>query len=231
MNKAPKICVVTCPQPEAGVVPLSNLIEILLKLAPSLYLITGNEGQRVLKGHPEVKGYSISYKQRTSPVARLIAHLFLQLKIAARVLRTSNKVDMYLFFFGESLVLPFWAGKIARKTVVLSLPGSVKKIATGIKDPFSKLATLMENSNYRYADRIVVYSPHLVDDWGMHRFSKKIAIAHEHFIDFRALNIHNKQLERDYSVGYIGRFSKEKGPSILSGLYRLFYVQVLISGS
>ena len=95
MSNKPRICVVTYPRPSASIIPLSNLVKILFELSDFLYLITGNEGEHVLKTHSNISGYSVKYKYRSFIITRILSHITLQLKIAIKILRNQLKDSKY----------------------------------------------------------------------------------------------------------------------------------------
>jgi glycosyltransferase involved in cell wall biosynthesis len=205
------ICIVTKPGPLAAVAPLSNLVDILQAFSHHLYIITGNDSQKVLKTHPSLTGFSLSYNPTPLIFSRILAYASLQIKIAYHIMKINKNIDVYLFFFGESLVIPSLMCKILNKPVVLSLAGSVKKITENDQGCISKLLSLMETLDYRLADNIILYSPRLVEDWELNKYRPKIRIAHEHFLDFNKFQSRTKLSNRDNLVGYIGRLSEEKG--------------------
>jgi glycosyltransferase involved in cell wall biosynthesis len=50
-----------------------------------------------------------------------------------------------------------------------------------------------------------------IRDWNLEKYRDKISIAHKHFLDFDKFKIKKKFREKGNLVGYIGRFSEEKG--------------------
>jgi glycosyltransferase involved in cell wall biosynthesis len=229
------ICIVTYPLPMASITPLSNLTAILSKLSSRLYLITGNEGKILLERHPEIKGRSVNYQSSPQFWRRILEHLALQIRIAREVIRLNSKVDVYVFFFGHGLTLPLLACKLMGKPVYLDLAGSLGRISEKERDAYSRIFVLLEQCNYRLADKIVLYSPTLIAEWNLERFSRKIVIAHEHFIDPHFFKILKPFSQRPLSVGYLGRFSEEKGilnfskavPEIVKGNSR---IKVFLAG-
>jgi glycosyltransferase involved in cell wall biosynthesis len=209
-NKQLRICVITYPRSSASITPLLNLVKILSVLTQSLYLITGNEGRNVLNLQKNISGYAIQYKKRAFIPLRLIEHAILQLKITIKILQINNNVDLFIFYMGEALALPMLACKCTGKPVMVSLAGSFAQISKNDKDILSNLFVTLENLNYLMADNIVIYSQKLVTEWGLQKYTKKIVIAHEQFIDFNQFKpINNKN--NDVVIGFVGRLSEEKG--------------------
>jgi hypothetical protein len=77
-KERPNICIITSPRPMAGVVPLSNLVDVLYPLSHDLYVVTGNEGEVVCRNRKEVHGYSIVHKPKKQIIARTFNYIYLQ---------------------------------------------------------------------------------------------------------------------------------------------------------
>jgi glycosyltransferase involved in cell wall biosynthesis len=211
LENNPVVCIISSPRSMASVVPLSNFVDIQSKIFDSLYLITGNEGRRVLDTHNHIRGCSFMYTPGQNIFGRIWGHLILELKIAFKILQINANTNIYIFFMGEGIILPTIIAKAMRKPVLMALAGSSINILKKNKDFYSKPFELMEYINYWLADRLVVYSPDLIDEWGLKRFKKKISIAHEHYLDFERFNTNNNLSNRDTLVGFFGRLSGEKG--------------------
>jgi glycosyltransferase involved in cell wall biosynthesis len=207
----PKICVITYPRPMASVVPLSNLMAIVSRLSSFAYLITGNEGKRVLKSNPSLKGISLVYKADRNFLKRILGHIVLQLRTTVEILRINKKIDIHMFFLGEGLILPLMVCGLTGKPVILNLAGSLPRMSENSRDLFSRLFVRMELLNYKMADKIIIYSPLLIKDWNLGKYEKKISIAHEHFLKAETFKVLKKMHERQTLVGYAGRLSEEKG--------------------
>ncbi len=223
MGKPLRICLVTAPITKAGITPVSNLVGILSNIAKKLHFITGNEGETVCREHKEVHSVLVNYQPKKTFHARAIGYVNLQVRIACQMIRLRKKVDLFVFFMAEKLFLPVLIGRVLRKRVILSLAGSSPTIAKS-KGSLWRLTALLEIANYAVAEKILVYSPNLIEEWGLGKYKAKILIAHEHFLDLDRLKILKPLGDRDCIVGYVGRIGEEKGvmsfakaiPSILS---------------
>lgn len=211
MNQNLEICIVTYPIALAGVMPLSNLINCLSKLSSSIYLITGNYGENVLNMLSNIHGYSIDFKPMSFLLIEILRHLMLQIRIAYHILKVNKKADLYVYYMGESLVLPSFVCKLLRKPIVWIMAGSVVKIFENNPGLASKLFLIETKINYKLADKIVIYSKKLIKEWKLEKYQAKILLAHKHYLDFDKFNIFKQLAQRDIMVGYIGRFSDEKG--------------------
>lgn len=207
----PKICIVTDPRPLAAIVPLSNLTDIISTLASFLYLLTGNEGRRVLTTHRTILGHSITYRPNHFILTRMLNHIIMQVKYAYRIIRINKKIDIYVVFMGENLLVSILICKMFRKHVILMLAGSQVKISARNQGLLSKLMLVLQQTDYFLADKIVLYSEKLIREWDLTKYVNKISIAHEHFLDNAKFNIQRQYINREKVVGYIGRLSEEKG--------------------
>ena len=197
----------------AGVVPLSNLVDILYPLSSDLYVVTGNEGGVVCKDRKGIRGYSMIHKAKTHVVARIFNYIYLQLRISYRLIKLARNVDLWIFFMGEGLLLPVLTLRGLGKPIILSLAASSPKMIEAKKDIslLDRITKFEELINYILSSRIILYSENLINEWNLEKYRNKILIAHRHFLDFDKYKIKKKFNERDTLVGYIGRLSEEKG--------------------
>jgi glycosyltransferase involved in cell wall biosynthesis len=75
----------------------------------------------------------------------------------------------------------------------------------------NEIAKLVEKINYNLVDYIVVYSKRLIYDWKLEKHMSKILVAHEHILNFDQFKIETPIIEREYVIGFIGRFTETKG--------------------
>lgn len=150
--------------------------------------------------------------------------------------KLSSHVDAWIFpVCGEALFPSVTLAKILRKPIILSLPSSTESMMKHRFDSLSLVVVLFAKVNYLLADRIILYSPALMQEWDLEKYRHKILIAHEHFLDFNTFTVTTPLPDRAPLIGYIGRLSGEKGvqhfaqalPAILSDRQDL---HVLIGG-
>ena len=212
-KEKPNVCIVTSPRLKASVPPLSNLVSILSSLSAQVFLITGNEGAQIFEINKNIRGISISHNVKRQFFCRILNYIFLQLKISYEIIKLGKSIKIFILFMGEGLLLPVITLKILRKQIILSLAASSPKIIDSQKDlhPILKFPKYLEIINYMLSDKIVIYSPNLVAEWGLYRFQNKIHVGHEHILDFNRFKLEKKYNSRELVIGYIGRFSEEKG--------------------
>ncbi len=221
---------------EAGVTPLSNIVDILSSISNSLYIITGNKGSIITERscNKKVHIYLIWHKAWGNILLRVARFIYAQLRASYRLLKLSKNVDLWIFFGGWSL-LPMLVAKLLRQVVIFASTGSSARSSRASHDTFVKVVTFLEKGNYIFSDRIILYSGNLIQEENLARYRSKISIAHEHFLDFNNFKI-QKQLDvRDNIVGYIARLSEEKGilnfaRSIPAVLDRINNARFLIGG-
>ena len=215
MNKKKRnIGVVTWPILEAGVVPLQRLIHVLHPLSNELHVITGGAVRDIFvtAGH-RVYLYLIDQESTANTFLRVTRNISTQLKLSWRLCRIARRVDFWIFFFGGPvLLLPMLTAKLLLKDVVLAFTGSAPEdMRAQVGSFISKIVGFLTKINCTLSSRIVIYSESLIKAWGLEKYEHKISIAHEHFLDFDKFKVQKPLNERDNLIGYIGRFSEEKG--------------------
>jgi len=210
MNKK-DVCIVTFPLLHAGYTPISNLTRLISKIAGTVYLISGGPALEKLHLDPNVQAIKNVHRANSTLIMRIINYVRTQIKILCSVIVASRKVDSFIFFIGgEGLLIPMLALKLLGKRVML-MPGGVSaKVYEIEKDPLSKFMYILTDINFYLANRIVIYSPALIQELNVNR-GNKIVVAHEHFIDSTKFMVKKKINERANVIGYIGRFTEEKG--------------------
>jgi len=207
------VCIVTLPLGEAGYTPLSNLVNLLSRLANKVYVVSGGAALEKLENSKldtDVQAIKVIHRVSSKLLMRIINHLRTQLKIMRYMIGVSGDTDLFIFSIGgEELVLPLLLLKFSRKKVLLMPGGAATRVSSLKKDPLSIFISLLATINFSLADRIIVYSPALVRelDIGLGR----VVVAHRHLVDFTKFAVKKKISERVNVVGYIGRLSEEKG--------------------
>lgn len=201
----------TFPIERSGVRPLSNLIGILSGLTRDrIALVTGNAG-RAFENDERVRFSGVDHAAGSSAASRILNNVVTQARVTRRVVEQDG-TDTWIFFFGgEVLVLPMAAARLLGKKVVMALPGHTATMMAPAGDRLLLPTRILTGMTCRLCDRILLYSPALVDHWGLERYREKIAIAHEHLLDFEAFRVEVPLNERPVTVGYIGRLAEEKG--------------------
>ena len=230
------IGIVTGPLPSEQIVPLSNIVDILSFVSYSLYIITGNAGRFLRSSnYGKLNVYLVNHKPWGNIFARVVKFIYMQFKLSYRLIKISRNVDLWFLFHGEKLLLPMLTAKLLRQKVVFALTGSATKMEIFSNGIFIKPITILQKANVILSNRIILYSPGLIKEWGLEKYSRKISIAHTHFLDFSKFKVEKPLNGRDNLIGYIGRLSQEKGilnfmEAIPKVLERDDHIQILIGG-
>jgi glycosyltransferase involved in cell wall biosynthesis len=211
MSGKKNIGIVTFPTSDAGILPLSNIVDILYPLSSNIYLITGNAGYNFFRKNEKIHVYGVKHETGRNILRRVLKYLYTQLQISYKIVKLARTVDMWFIFLGENLVVPQVSMKVVREKIVFIPTGSSVMMTKAQKDPFLKVIVILSKINFELADRIILYSSNLIKEWNLEKYRNKIYIAHRHFLDFSEFKINKKFDERENVVGYIGRLSEEKG--------------------
>ena len=205
---------------KAGVIPLSHLITIVSSLSKNIFLMTGDEGYSFFKKDKRIKTINISQSASTFFIGRIFNYLSFQVRMSLLVLKRRKQIDIFIFFLaGETLLLPILTAYLLRKKVLLMFASSTIKIHISNNDPLAFFLKIIQFYSCMFADRLIVYADCLIGDYSLERWSGKIVIAGEHYINVDSFKIKKEYLSRECIVGYVGRFSEEKG--ILNLLYAI----------
>ena len=208
----PNVGIVTFPIHESGIIPLSNLINILRPLSGHIHLITGNAGYTFFKESNQIRTYGIIHKGGTNPFSRVIKYVLTQLKFSPILIGIAGKVDIFVFFLGgQDLLIPMLISKLLGKNVVLMFEGSAVEVRKARKDFFFKPLGLLVKTNCILSNTIIVYSERLIKEYGLEKHRNKILVAPRHFLDFNRFKLEKQLSERYDLVGYIGRLCEERG--------------------
>lgn len=206
-----RIGVITMPIFKAGVTPLSNLITIICSLSKNIFLMTGDEGYVFFQKDRRLKTFNIPYVTSTFFIKRILNYLSFQLKLSLLIFKTRKQIDVLIFFMGgETLLLPILTAHLLRKKVLLMFASSSIKIIASKNDPLVYILKISRFISCTFADVLIVYSDCIISDYSLERWTRKIVIARDHFIDFGRFKIKEEYLSRECIVGYIGRLSAEK---------------------
>lgn len=216
------VCIVTFPVNKAGYTPLLNIVDILYHLCDSSHIITGNIDSKLFCDYPKIKIYDVEHKSYKSTIRRILSYVYTQLMISYRILKIAHSVDVWIIFLGENLIVPQLTMKILRKDIIFVSTSFSIETNRVRKDLFFDVIKIMTKSNWILSDKIVLYSPRLISEWGLEKYTKKIYIANEHHLDFDIFCIKKKLKDRKY-VGFIGRLSETKGAlNFVKSIYSTF---------
>lgn len=195
---------------------LQNLVKILsIAFSEKIYVIisgvafykTIGLNKRIYIRQVMIKNET---KKRKGSSRRIFSYILTQLTISY-ILAKEKKADGYIFFLSQNFLLPILTLKILRRKIILAIGASYSELSSLRKDRLLVFSKIEEKINYKLANYIILYSPSLKKQWHLEKYTKKIFIAGEHFIDFKKFEIITKLADRNNLIGYIGRLSEEKG--------------------
>jgi len=212
MNKRfESVGIITFPISKSGCTPTGNIIQIFRQFADRVILITGNEGCSHFKNDSQLIVFGYQHNQPKNFISRIFHYAWIQALITITIIRKLRGVPFLVFFIADDLVLPLTMAKILRKKVLIVSAGSLSFSMQSSNDPFYKIILFIVKLNYYFADKIVLYSPKLISEWGLERYQKKIVIATKHFIDIQKYSFATFPTPKKIQIGYLGRLSDEKG--------------------
>jgi len=216
IKKYNKIGILTYPLVKSSFTPLINLVSILNKSSCFLCLIAPyqEESNSYFQNIEATKMISFKFTFKRSLLLNLFSYLFLQLRLSFYIFH--NNCDYWFFFISETYILPLITAKILRKKIFLVLGNNLIKEAKIKKYPLLSLFYFIRNLSLFLCNKIIIYSPGLISELKIEKYiGKKICIAPEHFINTNIFRIVKPFGKRKQCVGFIGRFSEEKGVSNL----------------
>lgn len=204
--------IVTIPISGAGLIPLSNLVDIVSSFSDKVCLVTGDVACAFFKDNHKIKLYGVGNSPKPNTFDRIAKYIPTQLRMSYRLARASATTDLWIFFIGGPVSpLPILTAKLFGKKVVLAYGGSgIESMRTQSK-VLSKLAQILTRASSTLSDKIILYSQNLVQEYNFKKYRHKISMANEYFLDFNKFKIQKQLDERDNLIGYIGRLSPEKG--------------------
>lgn len=222
-NTDKNIGLFTLPLGKASLLPLSNLIEIFNNISKKFILITGNEGYTLYNGERRFPVYGINY-QIDNSIWKIVRFFFGQIKGSILLIQNAKGFRYWFFFGGQRSVIPIFIAKLSNKKIIIVMAGSAIRDSSFSQDNSSIIIRILSPICLSLADRLVLYSPNLIQEWDLEPHRKKILIAHRHFLDFTTFTVTTPFPDRPPLIGYIGRLSAEKGvqhfvqalPAILS---------------
>lgn len=206
------IGIVTFPVYGSGIILLSHLIEVIKPQANNIFVITGAEGLELFRKYPDIHIDGIKHKGGSNVISRIARYVLTQCKISMKIIGKSNKVRFFVFFIGgPSLILPMLSAKVLGKKVILVMGSSDIEAVKANSKILTIPIKVIDKLDFVLSKYIILYSKSIIGAYNLEGHKHKILIAHEHFLDFNKLRIYTLLNDRTNLVGYIGRFSEEKG--------------------
>ncbi len=217
-------------KPTIGIIPhmfiermsafhLDELIQLLHPLAEKLIVITSGY-ENTTSG---VEVLSIRATRRTSFVGKVLEQLSVHAQMLRALVLRRNELDILFFFLGGvEFAIPLIVAKALniRCFAILAGLGNAPRIRSMKESDTSQqlgettrlyILTLLERLTCGLSDRLIVYDASLIDQGRLHKYRKKITVAHRHFVDFNTYRFSADVEQRANIVCYVGRLHEEKG--------------------
>ena len=201
------MCIVSFPIGKAFTTPVSNLSAILSELYPTQVII-GSYDPVCVPENSSLKVHSISHRSGPVKSVQVLRFAWLNLQILLKLFSLRKLHGRVLFFTSLCPVFPMVFSVVSGKKIYWMLPSENVHNSQGL---FSGLVTVLSHIGFRLSTGIILYSPGLITEWHLEPYRDKILIAHEHFIQTSTFTVTTPFPERPLRIGYIGRFSEEKG--------------------
>jgi len=209
-------CIITPPMGNANMRPLYNISKICAMLFSDLQLILISSNVEadinpiIDNCKPSILNL-IYYSSPNNYFDKILFYTYSQLKSVFFLIKGSRNKKIYVFYLADTLLLQMIVAKILRKKVLLIIGADVYRIMSVKRDPFAIIFKLFIYINYALANRLIVYSPNMVNEYNLKKFEDKISFGYEHAIDICSFRIEKYINERSLTIGFIGRLSEEKG--------------------
>lgn len=213
-----RICLITWPlrDSQSAYIFLDDFLRILELCSNDVYLITQTTFSLKVKESFNCQYVNIpSFGKNNNLIFKILNDIFYQIRTCKNMLM-NNKYDLVWIYGGSSLILPVIMAKIIRKKVYVNILGvESRRLKTSYSGIYSiilsNLAKIVEQLSWQLSDRVVVESYSIIKFSNLDRFKDKIIANGARFIDIKKFRIYEKYENRDNLIGYIGRFSREKG--------------------
>lgn len=213
MVNTKNVCIITVPIESSGLTQLNYLVNIIKPSVKYLFLITSNNFDKYSTIDKKYI-YHIPYNNETSFFKIIWRQLFIQLHIIINILFLLKKCDLFILYIGgECLTLPILFLTLCRKKNIVMLIGDPLYTSKLKNDQMSRIIKLRKLNlmfNLIITNKVIIYSLNILKERNIKHINWKKIIVHRHYIESHNF-FRNDVDQREYIIGYIGRFSEEKG--------------------
>jgi glycosyltransferase involved in cell wall biosynthesis len=220
-GKLPNLLVISAPMPlhnKATQVSLTNFIELLQSVSNAVF-INAENFQLDSNALIDVNFKSLVYNTMGYGIIRkALSNGRMQLRKSIEIVKLfrSQKIDLVIFFIGGSLLFPIIVAKLCRKKIIIVATGSPSKSAAAqpglLGIVFSKTFKVVEAIGFSLANYISVESKSVMKFMNLDKYKSKIVSNFgTRYVDIEHFVVSQPISNREYSVGFVGRMSPEKG--------------------
>lgn len=211
-----KVCIIVFPSNmSTNQIFLSSMSKILEQLTDNIFIISGNLSKQFFGKSVNIIDIGPAFKLNNAYMNNLSMVLFIvyyQILMSYNLLKISRDVQIVFFYLSYFCQFPIILSKIlGKKTVLLQTYSLSTKTASFVSlSPISKkLGPKLIKFNCALVDYIVPESDALAS--GYSEFKDKVISSGARFVDVDMFKFEKPLNHRKNEIGYIGRFSKEKG--------------------
>lgn len=195
-----------------SITTLMNLVDILYPLSKNLSVICGSyDSYSICSKYNDVKCFSLAHKNESNIHGRIINYILTQFKIFLLFLKYFREMDLILSVYTSGFLIPMLLAKLMGKKYLLMCVGNASSELAMKNDPLQIPMKILLKIDFILADHIIIYSKNLIDSLDLNNYTKKILVLRQHYYDLDKFNISLAYSSRSNMIGYIGRFSDEKG--------------------
>jgi len=220
-NPEIRVCVVSYPFTLSHKTPvyclLFNFLEIIQSISQRVFIISGNIPNQEIP--QDLKNHFINIEMETELKTNrplylsfpiwILNFIYGQIIMSFYLIQIAMYVDVVIFFIGYDYVLPAITAKLLRKKTIIIVTMSSKSIKETYNTFFYSLSRCIETICYSIVDCLVV-DPQNESLIKNEKYKKKIELGARH-VNLNQFKITKTIHERSIIIGYIGRFSEEKG--------------------
>ena len=187
---------------------LERLVVVESSLAAVLHVIAPD---RDWEDRSNVVFHRVRYEVGKNPLGQIVNQAIAQVRMSFRLAGLIRKVDYWIFYGGDVLLLPAITGRLLGRRIVVALAGNLEREAQLKKNALNRFQIVMRRAVFALSDRILLFSESLTSQWHLERYRPKTMVADSHFLELTVFRIERPLDQRDLAIGYIGRLSEEKG--------------------
>ena len=202
------ICVVTKPGADNSYIePIYRFCSVLNPASRKLYLLASDEA---IADNRANQLSSVTLGDGTYFNRAYIDFVILQIHISYQLLQLRSEIDIAYFHKGMmALPLPVMVARFGGiNTCVIKLSALYsRRPLEQYSNLYITLATTLQKLSFRIAHAAVVFSQSKVEAIP----TSNVFVSFSNYIDFERCNIEIPITERQYDLGFVGRFSEIKG--------------------
>jgi glycosyltransferase involved in cell wall biosynthesis len=194
---------------------LIKYTKILSQLFDTIIIIAGDA---TAVNSNKIIPIPVKYTISSNPIKQVFNFIKIQILLVNFIIKFHTYYE-YVILFPQLFVLPVVFAKIIFKKNIIVYAGG--RASSSIKYMLNKhwrqrdyllylILNILENIVFTLAYTIIVESKSAVSYLDLIKYNKKIVICPQ-WVDFTAFKIKHMINERPNNVGYVGRFSPEKG--------------------